>query len=209
VFDEFYIHIASLRQMLRMEADLLGNRWLFRYLTQLLDGRMLDMLVSAPARYFETPASLNFNVETILSRRFREFDSIIKPMVKVSIVIEVQIGDVFADIAGFMTARNLLQKLGYRVCVDGLNTLSILHVDREKLGFDLAKLQWNADLEGDIGAEENQAVLKAIKSFGPNRVILNRCDTRQAVSYGQALGINLFQGRFLDRITNPGQKVEN
>jgi hypothetical protein len=40
-------------------------------------------------------------------------------------------------------------------------------------------------------------------------VILSRCDSRQSVSYGQALGISLFQGRYLDRMINPQQKVEN
>jgi EAL domain-containing protein (putative c-di-GMP-specific phosphodiesterase class I) len=209
VFDEYYIHIRHLRQMLRMEADFLSNRWLFRYLTQLLDNRMLDMLIASPMRFFDSPVSLNFNVETILSRKFREFDSVIKPLTKVTIVIELQLGDVFADIAGFMVARNLLQKLGYRVCIDGLSMASILHIDRERLGFDLAKLEWNADLETDLGTEESQPLLRAIKNCGPNRVILCRCDTRQAVNYGQAMGINLFQGRFLDRVLNPNQKVEN
>jgi EAL domain-containing protein (putative c-di-GMP-specific phosphodiesterase class I) len=195
--------------MLRTETDFLRNRTLFRYLTQLLDSRMLDMLISAPTRYFETPVSLNFNVETILSRKFREFDAVIKPLVKVSIVIEIQVGDVFSDIDAFIAARNLLQRLGYKVCIDGFTSLAITIIDRERLGFDLAKLQWNADIETDLRAEENYSVMRAIKNFGANRVILCRCDTRQAVNYGQALGINLFQGRFLDRILNPNQKVEN
>lgn len=209
IFDEYYIHISHLRQMLRTEADFLANRTLFRYLTQLLDDCMLDMLISAPGRYFETPVSLNFNVETILSKKFRDFDTIIKPSLKVSLVIEIQIGDVFSDIAAFVTARNLLQKLGYRVCIDGLTSLAITLIERERLGFDFAKLQWNAEIESDIGAEENYTVMRAVKNCGPNRVILCRCDTRQAVNYGQALGINLFQGRFLDRLLNPNQKVEN
>jgi EAL domain-containing protein (putative c-di-GMP-specific phosphodiesterase class I) len=209
IFDEYYIHISHLRQMLRTEADFLGNRTLFRYLTQLLDDRMLDMLIAAPARNFETPVSLNFNIETILSRKFRDFDAIIKPVLKVSLVIEIQIGDIFSDIAAYITARNLLQKMGYKVCIDGLTTLGITLIERDRLGFDLAKLQWNAEIDADVGAEENYTVMRAVKSCGPNRVILCRCDTRQAISYGQALGINLFQGRFLDRILNPNQKVEN
>lgn len=209
VFDEYYIHISHLRQMLRMETDFLSNRWLFRYLTQLLDSRMLDMLSMNPSRYFESPVSLNFNIETILSRKFREFDSVVKPLIKSSVVVEIQVADIFADITGFIVARNLLQKLGYKVCVDGLTSLSIVHIDRERLGFDLAKLQWNSDHETDLASEENQPVMRAIRNCGSNRVILCRCDTRHAVSYGQGMGINLFQGRFLDRILNPTQKVEN
>lgn len=209
VFDEYYINITHLRQMLHTDADFFSNRWLFRYLTQLLDDRMLDLMISSPMRYFDSPVSLNFNIETVLSRKFREFDSAIKPATKVSIVIELQIGDVFCDMAAFIAARNTLQKLGYKVCVDGLTSQSLLHINRQEMGFDLAKLQWNADLESDLNTDENQSIISAIKKCGTNRIILCRCDTRQAVNYGQAMGISLFQGRFLDRITNPSQKVEN
>ena len=200
VFDEYYIQISSLRQMLHTKADFLSNRWLFRYLTQILDDRVMDLFSMSPMRYFDSSVSINFNIETILSKKFKDFDALIKPLVKHSIIIEIQIGDVFSDISAFVAARNILNKLGYKICLDGVTNLSILQIDREKLGFDLAKLQWNADLEDDLGVEENKVLMKAIESFGEHRVILTRCDSRQAVNYGQAMGINLFQGRFIDKM---------
>ena len=203
VFDEYYIQISSLRQMLHSKTDFLSNRWLFRYLTKLLDERVMDLFSMSPMRYFDSPVAVNFNIETILSSKFKEFDALIKPLVKHSIIIEIQIGDVFIDISAFVAARNILNKLGYKICLDGVTNLSILQIDREKLGFDLAKLQWNADLEDDLGVEENKILMKAIKSFGEHRVILTRCDSRQAVNYGQAMGINLFQGRFIDKMLIP------
>lgn len=209
IFDEYYIHIAHLRQMLHTDADFFSNRWLFRYLTQILDERMLDMLMLTPMRYFDMPLSLNFNIETLLSPKFLEFDASIKPVIKVPVVIEVQVGDVFADIAGFNAARNILEKLGYKICLDGMTGFSMIQLGREKLGVDLVKLQWNADLAADANKVENRPLKQAIENCGPGRVILCRCDTRQAVSYGQAMGVNLFQGRYLDRILNPNQKVEN
>ncbi|MEI6729939.1 MAG: hypothetical protein WCL30_01665 [Pseudomonadota bacterium] len=209
VFDEYYINIAKLRQMLHTKADLLGNRWLFGYLTQILDERMLDMLSMSPLRYFETPVSLNFNIETILSPKFKEFDSLIKPVVKFSVLIEIQVGDVFSDIKGFTAARNLLHKLGYKVCIDGLNNLTINLIDRDKLDFDLAKIQWSPEMGNHAAENENSSIINSIKSCGANRVILCRCDTRDAISYGQSLGINLFQGRYLDRMLNPNSKNDN
>jgi len=155
------------------------------------------------------PLSLNFNIETILSKKFIEFDATIKPIIKVPVVVEVQIGDVFSDIAGFTAARNILERLGYKICLDGVTGFSMLHIDRERLGVDLIKLQWNADIEGDANKVENRPLKRSIETAGNGRIILCRCDTRQAVSYGQAMGINLFQGRYIDRIVNPNQKVEN
>ena len=209
VYDEFYINIQHLRQLLGTEANLLGNRCLFKYLTQVLDLKMLDMIRRGTGRYLEKPISLNLNVDTLLSDSFLEFNEAIKPAMKVSIVIEIQLEDVFGDMAAFMVARETVQKMGYRVCLDGLTPLTFTQVDRKKLGFDLMKLLWNADIEGELESEQNKELSDAVKRCGANRVILCRCDNRGAVDYGQAMGISLFQGRFLDHLIDPASKVEN
>ena len=209
VFDELYIHIAHLRQMLKSDVNFFSNRWLFKYLTQVLDQRMLDLLSRNPVRYLDSPVSVNLNVETLISNRFAEFDAMIKPSAKVSIVIEIPALDVFADMQAFTAARREVQRLGYRVCVDGVTTESFPLLSREKLGADLVKLLWNADVEGDLTNTENTALAKSVRDAGSNRVILCRCDNKQAVQYGQALGISLFQGRFIDGVIAPGAKVEN
>ncbi len=209
VFDELYINIAHLRKVLRADVDLLSNRWLFKYLTQILDERVLHLLQRSPARYLDAPISLNLNIHTLLSQRFNEFDASIKPAVKVSIVIEIQLSDVFADMAAFLAAKDAVQKLGYRVCLDGVTDLSFMQINRKKLGFDLLKLQWNAGLESELGSKENQELAEAVRECGVNRVILTRCDGRAAIDYGQALGISLFQGRYLDTLMNPKATIEN
>ncbi len=209
VFDEMYINIGHLRSLLGVDVDLLSNRWLFKYLTQILDDRMLDMLQRSPTRYMDAPISLNLNVPTLLSNRFSEFDASIKPAVKVSIVIEIQLADVFNDMAGFLIAKDTVQKLGYRVCLDGVTDLSFTQIDRQKLGFDLVKLQWNAEVESESKSAQTKELSDAIRRCGVNRVILTRCDSRAAVEYGQSLGISLFQGRYLDKVMNPKATIEN
>jgi EAL domain-containing protein (putative c-di-GMP-specific phosphodiesterase class I) len=211
VYDEFYINIQHLRQMLGTEANFLGNRALFKYLTQILDLKMLDLIRRNAVRYLEKPISLNLNVTTLLSDAFAEFDKAIQPASKVSIVIEIQLEDVFSDMAAFMAAREMVQKMGYRVCLDGLTELTFTLVDRKKLGFDLMKLLWNASSTDEDTGEHNISpeLQEAIKRCGVNRVIMCRCDTRDAVDYGQSMGISLFQGRFLDHLIDPTAAVEN
>ena len=209
VFDEIYINIAHLRQMLRLDVDLIGNRWLFKALTETLDERVLHMLRLAPGRYIETPISLNLNIRTLMSDHFFEFDAALKPSVKVAVVLEIQIADVFEDMRGFMQARDAVQRMGYRVCLDGLSDVAFAQIDRESLGCDLIKLQWNAEIAGDENHTTNQKMAEAVRRCGPNRIILTRCDNRKAVDYGQSLGISLFQGRYLDKLMNPLSKVEN
>lgn len=209
VFDEMYINIAHLRQMLKLEADILSNRWLFKYLTQVLDDKMLGYLQLHSDSFAKSPVSINVNIPTLLSDRFTEFDATIKPTAKVSVVMELQIADVFSDMAAFLLAKDTVQKLGYRVCLDGVTDLSFPQIDRQRLGFDLIKLQWNADTDLDTNTEKNKALAEAVKRCGNTRVILTRCDNELAIKYGHAIGISLFQGRYLDSLVNPQSTVQN
>ncbi|MAR57192.1 MAG: hypothetical protein CMM93_08425, partial [Rickettsiales bacterium] len=103
VFDEIYINIAHLRRVLGADVDLLSNRWLFKYITEILDTRMLTLLKNNPSRYLDNPISLNFNVQTLLSEAFAEFDASIKPAIKFSIVIEIQLADVQLEVRDYET----------------------------------------------------------------------------------------------------------
>ncbi|MFO0110567.1 MAG: hypothetical protein ACK52W_08555, partial [Alphaproteobacteria bacterium] len=190
-----------------VDVDLLSNRWLFKYLTQTLDVRMLDLIRKESATYLISPLSLNLNVPTLLSEHFTAFDANIKPGMKVSIVIELQIADVFADMAAYLTARDTVQKLGYRICLDGVTDLSFPQIDRQRLGFDLVKLQWNAETEAK--GEQGKRLKDAIRTCGTNRVIMTRCDNELAIRYGQSIGLSLFQGRYLDGQVNPKSVVQN
>jgi len=209
VFDELYIHMQHLRQMLKVEVDFLSNRWLFKYLTQLLDKRVIALLQADSGRYLSQPVSININLEALLSDWFNEFDASLQPVQKVGIVFELPVVDVFADMTAFNYARDHVQRLGYRICIDGLTTQSFLHVDRERLKADLMKLQWNADVPADLSTPENRQLHKAVQACGPSRVILCRCDGKPAVDYGQAMGLSLFQGRYLDGLLNPRATVSN
>ena len=209
VFDEVYIHINNLTQLLDIDIDLHSDRSLFRYLTRILDGRMLDTIQRFPSQYLINPVSLNLNIETLLSNRFAEFDAAVKPATKVSIVIEIQLSDAFSDMSALLTAKDVMHRLGYRVCLDGTTELSFPQISRQSMGFDLVKLIWNADQKDELGSHTNQRLADAVKRCGANRVILTRCDSKEAVEFGQALGITLFQGRYLDQQVNPKSQVVN
>jgi EAL domain-containing protein (putative c-di-GMP-specific phosphodiesterase class I) len=209
VFDELYLNINHLRQIINTDIDLISNRWLFKYLTLEMDNRVLSLLKQKADKYLGNPISLNLNVRTLMSEKFASFDASIKPAAKVSVVLEIQASDVFEDMYGFISARDYVQKLGYRICLDGLNNKSFCMIDRDLLGVDLLKLQWNASVKGDSSSSETALLASAVRRCGSNRIILTRCDNRQAVDYGQSLGISLFQGRYLDELIDPMSETVN
>ncbi|MCB2081782.1 MAG: EAL domain-containing protein, partial [Rickettsiales bacterium] len=186
-----------------------SNYWLFRHLTMVLDQYVLKTLAMRAALYFEKPVSINLNVRSILSENFFHFHDTISKKKKPSLVVEVDVADVFANMRSFGEARDTLHELGYRLCLDGLNSLSFLQISRESLGFDLAKLQWNADFPDRLNSQENKRLSEAIQTCGPNRLILCRAETKQAIEYGRQLGISVFQGRYVDSELDPDARIVN
>lgn len=207
VFDELYVHMSELAGVLGSDMDFLSNRWLFKYFTQMVDMRMLDFLKAERDQYLASPVSININVETLLSEKFRQFDESLPAASKVGVVLEVPVVDAFADMNGFTIARKEMQALGYRVCLDGVTAESLNHINRDKLGVDLVKVQWHVNLL-DSGQKRDE-LTQAVQQNGSSRVILCRCDNKQAIQFGQSIGIALFQGRYIDSVLNPNVESKN
>ena len=209
VYHEMYVNMAHLRKLLPTDCNLTSEKWLFHYFTQILDEHVIDLLVERPKHYLSEPVSLNLNVSTVLSKQFSDFLKRVGQSMKPTIVVEIDVADMFSNMHTFLEARDLLHKMGHRLCIDGLTNESFIQVERKALGFDLAKLQWNADLVGDLESPENKMLVRSIQECGSNRMILCRCDDQHAIEYGHALGISLFQGRYADRVLNPDSMVIN
>jgi hypothetical protein len=199
LFKEVYTNISHLQQMLSVNVDLMSSRTLFKYLTKALDKKVL-LSLKDKATSQHPPISLNLNVASLLSEEFAEFDAVVEKKYKSSIIIEINIGDVFDDIHMFSMARETVQKLGYRICLDGLDDISIAQIDRQGLGFDLAKIKWNPEMGTKAHENADEILAESVKKCGVNRIILCRCDSQAAVDYGKSIGISLFQGHHIDNI---------
>ncbi len=204
-FAELYVSIAELRETLLPNVNLLGNRWLFQHLTETLDRRVLQLL-TMPENAFTGDLSINLNVATLLSRGFGAFDDALSAQHAGALIVELQAIDVFQDLRAFHLARKAVQDKGYRVCLDGVDYRDLELIDCGRLGVDLVKMLWDSDLltEGDAVFERLRVL---VDQTGPSRVVLCRVDTRAAVDLGHALGIALFQGRYIEELlTNDNRR---
>jgi EAL domain-containing protein (putative c-di-GMP-specific phosphodiesterase class I) len=200
LFHELYISIDELREIVMPGYNIASDRWLFQHLTQTLDQRMLQLLSKNDDSVIASAFSVNFNVATLVSDRFLAFDAALSSATRGSIVIELQLVDIFSDLAAYVFARDFVKERGYRICLDGVTDRMLPFVDRDRLGLDLIKILWNADILGDSRTERREEIRKLIAAFGRARVILCHCDTAEAVAIGQELGIVMFQGRHIDRL---------
>lgn len=209
IFEETYINISNLVDLLKIDVDLFSSMTLFKYLTKTFDKRVIAALKTKAANENKFAVSLNLNVRSLFSEEFASFDATLTVNQKASTVIEIQISDVFEDIPRFLMAKETVQQLGYRVCLDGLDNIGFTQVDRNSLGFDLAKVQWNPELNNPEFAQKKQQLSDAVIRCNPKRVILCRCDNEDAVEYGKSIGISLFQGRYVDKLLNPDNAIVN
>ena len=200
VYHEIYTSIGSLCETLMPEIDVQANPWLFQDLTQHLDRRMISYLAQNGETTRGQPFSVNFNISTLLSPEFLDFDEALNKGVRGGIVIELQLFDVFLDLNNFQFARDFLHERGYKFCLDATTHLSLPLVDRERLGFDLVKLLWSNDLDDQLAGPRGKGFRMAVEKIGSERLILAHCDSEQALEIGGSLGIALYQGRLLDEM---------
>jgi hypothetical protein len=198
LFHEMYVSIADLESTLLPRVQITANPWLFQYLTQSLDRRMLAHLAREWGN--DRSFSINLNVSTLLSQEFLKFDKQISSTARGRLVIEVQKVDIFADMGAFLFARDYARDRGYRLCLDGMTHLTLPFIDREKLGLDLVKLLWSPELASVDNAKQLDDLRACVAAIGAPRVILAHCDSEEAFKVGHSLGITLFQGRLISKL---------
>ena len=198
LFEEVYVSIADLRDTLLPDVDLTANPWLFQYLTETLDKRVLASISNHDDGSLTSNFSLNLNVSTVLSDEFLEFDEDINASMRSTIVLELQLLDIFSDIKAFILAKTFAQSRGYKICIDGITVDKLKYLNREQLDADLIKIIWHPTFMDVI--HEDKHFMDYVNKAERAKMILCRVDEPQAVEVGNSLGINLYQGRYIQRL---------
>ncbi len=209
VFREHFVSMGQVRERVAPDKNLFASPWLFQYLTETLDRRILSVLSEWDFADVDEPISINMNVSTVLSRDFQAFHKAVGKHTD-KVVIEMHIIDVFADTKNFGYARDSLQERGYRVLVDGLDPMSLQFFEVAKFAADFIKIGWNQSLQEEDGKNHLEEMKEIILAAGRESVILGRVDTEKAVKWGLGIGVSRFQGFFIDRlaeVAGSGKKV--
>ena len=160
---------------------------------------MLSMLSKTDTLTISGDISFNLNVGTLLSQEFQAFDDNFTAGRRGGMIIELQKVDIFANLGAYLFAREFIQAKGYRVCIDGLSYQAMAVIDRERLGADIVKLVWHPEMM-DGGEEIYDHIRTMIRHAGEDSVVLCRVDNREAIDFGQSVGITMFQGRHIEHL---------
>jgi len=200
VFREKSISMNLLRKRIAPDINLFSSPWLFQYLSESLDKRLLGVLCEQDPEPIVDSVSLNLNIATVLSRDFQRFHRHIDGQAS-KMIIEMQIIDILADLKAFGYARDTLQERGYRVLVDGLSPVTLRFLMPATLKSDFVKISWASETGDDEENEKNLLeITEAVEHSGREGVILARVDTEKAVKWGLSIGVSRFQGFFIDKL---------
>lgn len=197
LFREFYYSIPDLGEAVLPRGNLISNRDLFRHATMVLDKVMLSSLMRNKAEYADPGVSINLNLSTVLSNDFSKFDESMDQAGRNATIIEIQCADMVAELKAYTRARALLRERGYRICVDGVTPPTLGIVDQACPGVDFIKIHWNPDLV-DLAQKALPGIRVKARSGHQPQLVITRVGTPDAVAFGQSLGIELFQGRYID-----------
>lgn len=197
-FEEVFISMADVRQALGVDYDLFADRWLFQDLSRMLDIRALNGLPETAAVDKPDVLSLNLNLESLDSAEFDALCARLRP--GQSLVVEVQVIDVFSNLPTFQRARDMLRADGHAILIDGLHPAVLGALDLGLLDPDWIKIVWHPELAAPQHPRKSEEFADLVNDFGGERVVLSRCDTETAVMWGLSKNITAFQGRFLDAV---------
>lgn len=200
LFFEYFTSMADLKTAIAPNINMFSNRWLFQHLSETLDKRML----SAHKELFEhTPGniSLNLNISTIFTSTFTDF--LISFPKDATLVVEVQLMDIIQNTKNYIIAKDLLREAGHKILIDGLHPISFQFMDLNLLDPDLLKLNWSLSILDD---EKNTPLPQLIQEINPNRIVLMRSESEEAIKWGLSNGISRFQGYYLDALSGAGIK---
>lgn len=200
VFWEIKADVDEVCRKLMPGVDVTQNRWLRAALREALTDRLLVWFSHRNFKAESDPLSIDASVDGLLGDQFLALDHHLMPAAKKRLILEFQEIDAFTALGPMVFLRNYLQERGYRLCLDGLNHLTMPLIDRDKLAFDFLKLHWGPDFEKDLRSDRQSDLRTAIARAGASRVILYHCDSARALNCGQSLGITLFQGTYVDSL---------
>ncbi|MEZ5667964.1 MAG: hypothetical protein R3F55_11125 [Alphaproteobacteria bacterium] len=198
VYHELFFTIDDIAAVMMPRHDIRACRWLYRRLVENFDARVLNVVLHHDDSQVRHHVALNLNVATLLSQDFLSFDEAFPGTGRGSILIELDFGDVMADLRAFAFARDMLVGRGYRVCLDGVDHLSLPFVDRGRLGVDFVKFSADQAAIRQIRSSGLGAFGDHVKRNDPSRFVFYNCDSSAAMALGQEYGVHLFQGRHID-----------
>lgn len=199
LFHEVFLSTPRLTQLLK--GNLLANQTpLFsQYSSEIINNAVLLQIIKNPSLVDAAPFSINISVDGIMSDTFTKFDEYVQTQKNVTTILEINIANAFLDLHKFYHAIYYVQEKGYKVCLDGLDELSLTLISRENFHADFGKFQIKETTFKQMDHDIVKTLDKSTEKFGKSKLIMTGCDTPELIELGEQLDLHLFQGNACDQ----------
>ena len=195
VMTEYFISMDLLRKPLFVDVEMRGSGRLFNEFTLVLD----QILLQAFNHMHTTDArcSVNLNVESVFTEAFESFIEATPQSKLEQVVFEFRQSNIVENFDEFQVARGLIKSKGAHIAVDQIFPQTVGLVDLDYIGASIAKIHWRNGAEEILKERE-----RAIKYLIDCNVlpVLIRVDNERALEIGATMGINMFQGFYIDKL---------
>ncbi len=196
---ELYCSLDYLRQH-HLASFLLEGPGEVEILSRVLDEKVMDITKGLAPQMLPDTLHLNMMVQTIFSDRFAEFLGAEDSRFAENLSIEISLENAIADWWEFEDACKLLHSAGVRVGLDRITLPSLEFLSPRKINVDFIKVIWDQNIIGSKRAEATDRLREFASIFADRNLILTRCDSRTALRMGRSLGVDAFQGSYVDAL---------
>lgn len=194
VWEDRRIAWAALGAMVLPGRDLDAAPALLRRLGRMAEGRMLIEMARPAAQLAWRPVGLPLAPATLESGIFARFAEALPAGRRAEVIIGLRPADVLADPRAVRRLSPLLRQRGFRLALDDATPALIALLPPERLGLDMVRLRWSAELPSSV-PDPVRRLLQAASEH----VVLAGVDRPAAIAWGWEAGIRLFQGPLIER----------
>jgi len=186
-------------------ARALSDPFLFRHFAAVLDGRMLGLLqddlrqrgrLLRSAVRQRLPVMIELGLRAVVSPDFATFARSANAC-GVTLWVGVSLLQAGSELDLLEHARGVLKLTGARLALTGIDPACLALIDPLALQPDLVLLPWSAGLRH--GMRDFDRRPRNPRVFQPQTILVG-ADGEQAIAWGQARGIELYHGSFLDQV---------
>ena len=187
VWQERYIAAHDVAATLCADRRIKANPWLFQRLTRSFDQRMLAILSSPQELRDSGSIGLNLNLATILGPDFLHFDTALPHALRGGVILNLSPGDILADPATFIFARNFARARGYKLLLRRASATLFRLLDVAAAGLDFCHVPYSPELVADPD--------QAIRHLPPGvTAVLTGATMPSIAAWGRANGFQLMRG---------------
>lgn len=191
---QYSLSLQVLQDVLHISESMKGNIWTFKQLTAFLDKMMLNLTKDIFAQKSVSSVFLNINLRTLATPFFKDFIHEFRR--KKDMTLEIDILDMIAHPDALSHAQELAQRIGFKLCINGINRLNFHYIDPKS--FERGHLvKVSAAFKN---SEYAASMTNWLKDVNPTRIILHHCDDATEIQSGIEMNINYFQGRGVDAL---------